>query len=133
MKLKVLALKKLAKINNYTFKSVEIEGTTFEYDELKDGSDIWTVDSEGVVGVPEDGNYTIEDKKVKIEGGIISLLDEQPVEDNTMLKRLEELESVVTDLLVIKEEFKLIKEKLSKPVVEPEKKTVSQLSKFGLK
>lgn len=141
-RLKVIALKRVATLNNYQFKTVVKDGVTYEYDELKEGADIWFVDADGVVSVPPNGVYTIEDKAVTVADGIMTAIEvsanEETVEEtkeevvSEVADRLAALEEAVLELVEMKEEFKKMKEKLCVAKTEPEPKFKSQLSKFGL-
>lgn len=142
-KLKIIALKKVADQKKIKLGQLVKDGITYEYEELKEGADIWTINEDGVVSVPPNSTYEIEGKAVTVADGIITKIEdkvEDKVETETelskvdeILTKIKELEDTVTELIVSNEELKTFKEKMSKAAVDVPKKRESQLSLFGIK
>ena len=137
MNLKSKMRLKLAKMLNIKFESVATDSVTLHYDgELEVGSEVFTYDEEGNLSIPEDGIYETEDKKITVESGIVTAIEdlevaeeEEVVEeefegeevvdeivDNNLLARVELLESQVLSLVEIIKEITGAVEEVSQDV-----------------
>ncbi len=89
---------KLAKLLNIQFAKVMTDKGELSYDsegELIVGTEVFITDAEGVVTIPEDGDYLYEDKIITIVSGVVTELKEKENEIDVSEPAVENFETEV--------------------------------------
>lgn len=100
---------KLAKMFNINFAEIDTDKGKLQYEgEIAVGSEVYTLDTEGNVMIPENGEYLYEQKVLVIQEGVITEIKEQVEMSEETVNAVEEQVSESPDIKVLEDKVNTI-------------------------